>query len=231
MTSFPKDDTVKVAFKSFVSFKRLQSAGKMKGDLVGAKAILDRVATVNGRLAAAALQADLDLAVLSSLTEDKNQKLKKSAFEESKKLSMLFDAFRSISKNIVNPEPKAEDFDSQNLFSKVKELVEKSKSPSSTNIKPRTSSTSKNDQGKNENITQLKPTGSFLPAVSEFVVELEHQQSLPKRKGSGQSQFRMADNIRDESLFDSINQEETKKFDGASPLLDFYETFELGTQL
>lgn len=68
---------MKVAFKTFASFKRFQTTIQMQRDLVGSKAILDRVAAINDRMAAAATQEEIDPAVLAEFSEDRSQRLKK----------------------------------------------------------------------------------------------------------------------------------------------------------
>lgn len=169
--------------------------------------------------------------MLAEFTEDKSQKLKKSAFEEAKKLSILLDAFRSISKNVINPEPKAEDFDSQNLFSRVKEIMDKSKSPASAQQKTKSSAGHKQEADRLGLGAQGKLATSFMPAVSEFLQETEarREEERFKKKDTNASSFRTIPPIREDNLFDSITHDDLRPKDEASPLLDFYQQFELGS--
>lgn len=189
---------------------------------------------INERLFAVFSKADIDHAIYTEFSEDNNPKHKRSAFEESKKVSILLDAFRNISKNIISPGQKEEEFDSQNLFSKVKELMDKSKSPTSNSVRPRSSSIIKNTES-DKSLTQLqqpisplKMPGTFLPAISEFMVENETSPRKEEESRKRESSFSALRPILEENLFESkVIDEKKREVEGPTPMLEFYRNFEM----
>lgn len=201
----------------------------MSREMVGAKTVLERVAAINARLYEAALPADLDPQVVSDFTEDTSQKKKKSDFEESKKLNVLLEAFRTISNNVVTSEGKAEETETVNLFSKVKELMDKSKNPGFNQSRPRSASLTKSDIDKQSQTNQIKMASSFVPAISEFVdLEDTKKNEDYKKKETFSSTGRLDYSVHEDNLFDSAkNDKDSNSSKDHDSMLDFYQNFEL----